>query len=307
MPAVATVRDYWPVCYWSDLLHTREGLALCPACTTGNMRICIRPRAGALWPLALPMIPYMRANLAAKRSGLARAGRGDRRQPADRCRPHGARARAVADTHRGHPERGERGRACGTLAEVGVGVGVARSAAGALRALRRQARAEQGHELTWSTSSAQADLDWPLVVAGDGPDRAALERAAKASGRRIEFTGWVDKAEAAQAARRCVDADLSVARTRIAEPRADRSERARHSDRRDGHGRHARHRRARRHRIAVGVARGARGRRPPARGRTRRFGAGSARRRRTQDRARVRRRRPSSRASSACTRSWRGA
>ena len=67
------MRDYWPVCYWSDLLHTREGLALCPACTTANMRVCIQPRAGALWPLALPMIPYMRANLAAKRLGLARA------------------------------------------------------------------------------------------------------------------------------------------------------------------------------------------------------------------------------------------
>src|SRR5204862_1066810 len=73
IPAVATVRDYWPVCYWSDLLHTREGLALCPACTAANMRVCIQPRAGALWPLALPMIPYMRANLAAKRTGLARA------------------------------------------------------------------------------------------------------------------------------------------------------------------------------------------------------------------------------------------
>ena len=48
VPAVATVRDYWPVCYWSDLLHTRAGLALCPACTPGNMRICIQPRAGAL-------------------------------------------------------------------------------------------------------------------------------------------------------------------------------------------------------------------------------------------------------------------
>jgi hypothetical protein len=33
VPAVATVRDYWPVCYWSDLLHTSNGLALCPACT----------------------------------------------------------------------------------------------------------------------------------------------------------------------------------------------------------------------------------------------------------------------------------
>src|SRR6185503_13408291 len=34
---------------------------------------CVQPRAGTLWPLALPMIPYMRANLAAKREGLARA------------------------------------------------------------------------------------------------------------------------------------------------------------------------------------------------------------------------------------------
>jgi glycosyltransferase involved in cell wall biosynthesis len=44
----------------------------------------------------------------------------------------------------------------------------------------------------------RADLDWPLIVAGDGPDRGALERAAAASGRRIEFTGWVDKDEAAR-------------------------------------------------------------------------------------------------------------
>ncbi len=44
------------------------------------MRRCIRPRAGVFWPLALPMIPYMRANLAAKRTGLARADAIDCRQ-----------------------------------------------------------------------------------------------------------------------------------------------------------------------------------------------------------------------------------
>ncbi len=44
----------------------------------------------------------------------------------------------------------------------------------------------------------QAELDWPLVIAGDGPDRAVLEREAKASGRRIEFKGWVGKDEAAR-------------------------------------------------------------------------------------------------------------
>jgi glycosyltransferase involved in cell wall biosynthesis len=73
LPAVCTVRDYWPVCYWSDLLHTREGDVLCPACSMGGMAQCVRPRAGVLWPGALPMIPYMRANLARKRGGLAAA------------------------------------------------------------------------------------------------------------------------------------------------------------------------------------------------------------------------------------------
>ena len=85
-PAVATVRDYWPVCYWSDLLRTRDGLELCPACTAANMTQCIRPRAGAAWPIALPMIPSMRKNLAAKRTPgsreptpSSRSARGSRR------------------------------------------------------------------------------------------------------------------------------------------------------------------------------------------------------------------------------------
>src|SRR4029079_10524683 len=73
VPVVVTVRDYWPVCYWSDLLHTKSGLELCPECTAANMRLCIQPRGGATWPLGPPLIPYMRSNLAAKRAGLARA------------------------------------------------------------------------------------------------------------------------------------------------------------------------------------------------------------------------------------------
>ena len=73
VPVVCTVRDYWPVCYWSDLIHTRSGLLLCPECTAANMTRCVRPRAGAAWPLALPLIPYMRANLARKQATLADA------------------------------------------------------------------------------------------------------------------------------------------------------------------------------------------------------------------------------------------
>jgi glycosyltransferase involved in cell wall biosynthesis len=38
----------------------------------------------------------------------------------------------------------------------------------------------------------RAQLDWPLVVVGDGPERAALERAAAASGHAVRFVGWQD-------------------------------------------------------------------------------------------------------------------
>jgi glycosyltransferase involved in cell wall biosynthesis len=216
VPAVATVRDYWPVCYWSDLLHTREGLALCPACTSGNMRVCIQPRAGALWPLALPMIPYMRANLASKRLGLARA------------------AAVIAVSRRIAEDLVERAPelARTRLEVIPNSVDVAALRALSMREVRlptdlsaealaeAEALAKAGGSRIGEDTEAyalyvgklapnkgtshlidvvwQADLDWPLVIAGDGPDRPELERAAKASGRAVEFKGWVDKAEAAR-------------------------------------------------------------------------------------------------------------
>lgn len=207
VPAVATVRDYWPVCYWSDLLHTREprgarrearqDSGLCPACTPANMRLCIRPRAGALWPLALPMIPYMRANLASKRLGLARADA------------------VIAVSRRIAQDLVER---APELARTRLEVIPNPVDVGALRALamRDAGVARRGEALEVTAPYAlylgklapnkgtsalvdvvrQADLDWPLVIVGDGPDRPALERAAKDSGRRIEFKGWLDKDEA---------------------------------------------------------------------------------------------------------------
>ena len=56
VPVVCTVRDYWPVCYWSDLIHTTEGLALCPQCSAAMMTRCLRPHAPAFWPVAPPQV-----------------------------------------------------------------------------------------------------------------------------------------------------------------------------------------------------------------------------------------------------------
>ena len=43
----------------------------------------------------------------------------------------------------------------------------------------------------------QADLDWPLVIAGEGPDRRKMESAARQSGRDVRILGWIDQRQTA--------------------------------------------------------------------------------------------------------------
>jgi glycogen synthase len=187
-PAVCTVRDYWPVCYWSDLIYTRSGASLCPACSAGMMTRCIRPRGGVLWPLALPMIPYMRGNLARKRSGLAAADAiiavsttiaGDLR----------ARAPEIAGTRleiipNPVDVPGLRARAAATPPPV----------QGPYALYLGKLAPNKGTSSLVEVAE-RARLDWPLVIVGDGPDRAAIEAQAKRSERDIRFTGWVDQAQ----------------------------------------------------------------------------------------------------------------
>jgi len=193
VPAVVTVRDYWPVCYWSDLLLTESGLDLCPACTVENMRTCIQPRAGGFWPLALPMIPYMRGNLAAKRTGLARADA-----------VIAVSGRIAADLRDRAPELAN------TRIDVipnPVNVAALHASASASSAPRDPQHAPRDPRYALYLGKlapnkgtsvlidvvARAELPWKLIVAGDGPDRMALERQARAANRDVEFTGWVDK------------------------------------------------------------------------------------------------------------------
>ncbi|MGE0452877.1 MAG: glycosyltransferase family 4 protein [Vicinamibacteria bacterium] len=66
-----TVRDHWPVCFWSTRI-SRGGL--CPACGLGPMTRCVEGRVPARGPLAWGAIPYMGWDLWQKRHALARAG-----------------------------------------------------------------------------------------------------------------------------------------------------------------------------------------------------------------------------------------
>ena len=66
-----TVRDHWPVCFWSTRISRG---ALCPACGLVPMTRCVRGRVPAVAPLSWGAIPYMKGDLVAKRAALGRAG-----------------------------------------------------------------------------------------------------------------------------------------------------------------------------------------------------------------------------------------
>jgi len=66
-----TVRDHWPVCFWSTRISRG---ALCPACGALPMTRCVEGRVRAPGPLKWGAIPYMRWDLGAKRHALERAG-----------------------------------------------------------------------------------------------------------------------------------------------------------------------------------------------------------------------------------------
>jgi glycogen(starch) synthase len=72
IPSVATVRDYWPVCYWTTHL---SGDKICPGCSEINRLVCLYRNQGPAGIAAAPVSLYMGANLKLKQSWLARADR----------------------------------------------------------------------------------------------------------------------------------------------------------------------------------------------------------------------------------------
>ena len=188
IPAVATVRDYWPVCYWSDLIYDPSQPELCPACSITMMTRCVRPRAGSVPVAAWPIIPYMRANLQTKRSTLARAGAVIAPSHAI-ARDLRARAPELAQTplytipnpvdmapldvafaHAPRPMPEPYVLYAGKIA-LNKGVQYL------IRAIRT------------------AGVSWPLVVAGDGPMRATLEAEARDAGVPLQVLGWLPRNE----------------------------------------------------------------------------------------------------------------
>jgi glycosyltransferase involved in cell wall biosynthesis len=150
------------------------------------MTRCVRPHAKALWPAALPMIPYMRANLARKQHGIGGADAivavsstiaADLRARS----PHIAAARME------------------TIPNA-VDVAALRAAAAASTAPMTGPYALYLGKLAPNKGTAhlvriveRAGLDWPVVIAGDGPERDKVAADAARSPRDIRLIGWIDQ------------------------------------------------------------------------------------------------------------------
>jgi glycosyltransferase involved in cell wall biosynthesis len=189
VPVVCTVRDYWPVCYWADLIHDRGADHLCPACSEAGMLRCVRPRAGAAWPLAVPFIPYMRRNLAAKRAALARA---DAIVAVSSAIARDLRVRA--------PElAGSRLEIIPNPVDV---TSIVRAATAAARPLPEPyavyaGKLEPNKGAQYLVPAlAAARLPWLTVVVGDGSLRHELERRAREADVPLRVLGWRPRNEA---------------------------------------------------------------------------------------------------------------
>ena len=189
IPVVCTVRDYWPLCYWTDLLRDDAAGDVCPGCSAAMMSRCLRPRAGAGWPLTLPFIPYMQSNLRRKRSALAAADAvvAVSASVAELLRQ---RAPELAGTRlEVIPNPIDVERAGGTCDGADV-AGLSVTGPFALY-VGKLAPNKGVRELV--PAMERSGVSWPLVVVGDGPEREAVERQVRASACRVEFTGWLPR------------------------------------------------------------------------------------------------------------------
>ncbi len=171
-------------------------MSLCPECSAGMMTRCVRPHAGAAWPLALPMIPVHARQPPAEALGPGRRRCHHRGQHDNRRRSR-ARAPEIAATRLEIiPNAVD---VAGLRSKARVDVAARRRS---VRALSRQARAEQGHLASRRRRRAR------------GPRLAARDRRRWSRSRRDRGAGQTHHARRASRGMGRSDAGDRLARAR---------------------------------------------------------------------------------------------
>jgi glycogen(starch) synthase len=184
VPTIATVRDHWTVCYFTTA-HV-EG-AFCPDCDFAKMLACMKGKSPRAYWAGLPLMPYMRAIVRRKQRALAEVD-------AAIAVSEYIAARAV------WPIVGEeRTHVIPNLIDAAEVERVATAPAGDLPErfvlfVGKLARSK-GAWLALDACATIRDPRMVLLMVGDGPDRSALEAAARARGLAVHFIPWVENRE----------------------------------------------------------------------------------------------------------------
>jgi glycosyltransferase involved in cell wall biosynthesis len=187
--SVCTVRDYWPVCYRSDLIHSPAGQALCPGCSYAAGTQSGRPRIGVTGLATSTVRTYLAANLRRKQEALANANAviAVSSRIADDLRTRSAILKGVAIAVIPNPVN---------TSAVAAFVEKPSPLTEPYAVYVGKIAPNKGTRFLVDVVR-RAELDWPLIVVGDGPDREQMEKDAAQSRRDIRFVGWLDQADTA--------------------------------------------------------------------------------------------------------------
>jgi len=191
LPSVVTVRDHWPICYFTTWHVAGER---CPDCSFGKMLACMKGKDPRGYWAGIPLMPYMRRNVRAKQRSLRQASaviavsRYIAREVLDPV--------VAADSIAVIPnfvDVDEIRRA----ADEPVDIALPRRFvlfAGKLQRLK-------GAHFTLDVA-ARLGREITLLVVGDGPERALMERRVRDESLNVRFVPWLDNTDVWRVMRR---------------------------------------------------------------------------------------------------------
>jgi glycosyltransferase involved in cell wall biosynthesis len=180
--SLGTIRDYWPVCYWTTRL---SGEKVCPGCTALNRLKCLYRNQGPAGIAAAPLSLYMASNLRLKQRVLA--------QTDTVLAVSTYVAQSISPFVPVH-----RLRIIPTfidLEDLHSKVSGLPDAAEPYLFYLGKLETNKGAQLLLEVLK-QARPDITTLVAGEGSLKAEMEAVAKQEGLKVKFLGWVEHDEA---------------------------------------------------------------------------------------------------------------
>jgi glycosyltransferase involved in cell wall biosynthesis len=191
LPSVVTVRDHWPICYFTTWHVAGER---CPDCSFRKMLACMKGKEPRGYWAGIPMMPYMRRNVRAKQRSLREAS------------AVVAVSRYIASQVLQPILPANRIRIIANFVDVDEIDATAAAAPAVELPERFLLFAGKLYTLKGAhfVLDAVAQRRWsvPLVVIGDGPERAAMHERVKREGLDVRFLPWLDNAEVWRVMRR---------------------------------------------------------------------------------------------------------